>query len=112
MDDSKIESTTGEGSEILGEAEIIKVPSDGNPDDDSTAGEGFNSMTPEEQQELLQHIQSSMARSQFFQSKHHRARELRLYHRHFSPKARKRKKDRRKVTRASRQQNYRFAKSR
>ena len=89
----------------------IEVPEPGNPEE-GTDGDGFNSMTPEQQQELLQQIQSSMVRPQFFQSKHHRARELRLYHRHFSPKARKRKKDRRRVTRASRQENYRFAKSR
>ncbi len=88
------------------DSDIKEVP------ENESAEEGFGSMTPEEQQELLQHIQSSMVRSQLFQSKHHRARELRLYHRHFSPKARKRKKDRRKMTRASRQQNYRFAKSR
>ena len=95
----------------MDDSKIIDVPEEDNPEE-GTADKGFNSMTPEEQQELLKHIQSSMIRSQFFQSKHHRARELRTYHRHFSPKARKRKKDRRRRVRASRQENYRFAKSR
>ena len=95
----------------MDDSNIIEVPEDGNPEE-GTAGEGFNSMTPEEQQELLKQIQASMVRSQFFQSKHHRARELRLYHRHFSPKARRRKKLRRQTAHASRKQNYIFAKSR
>lgn len=71
----------------------------------------FNAMTPEEQQELLRQIQSSTMH-RVAGTKHRRARELRFYHRHLSPKARKRKKDRRRVVRTSRQQNYRFAKSR
>lgn len=73
--------------------------------------EGFGSMTPEQQQELLRQIQTSMMYRPAG-SKHRRARELRFFHRHLSPKARRRKKDARKRTRASRQQNYRFAKSR
>lgn len=79
-----------------------------NEEQDDGFGEG---MSPELQQELLRSIQTSMWGG-FGGSKHRRARELRTYHRNYSPKARKRKKDRRRRVRASRQQNYRFAKSR
>ena len=94
----------------MDDSNIIEVPEDGNPEE-GTAGEGFNSMTPEEQQELLKQIQSSILyRPQG--SKHRQARELRFYHRHVSPKARRRKKLRRQTAHASRKQNYIFAKSR
>ena len=89
----------------MDDSDIKEVPEDEN------AEEGFGSMTLEEQQELLRQIQSSMAYRPLG-SKHRRARELRFYHRHVAPKARRRKKDRRQTARASRQQNYRFAKSR
>ncbi len=79
--------------------------------DSPDPAEAFGSMTPEEQQEMLRAIQSSMLYRPAG-SKHRRARELRFMHRHTTPKARKRKKDRRQTARASRQQNYRFAKSR
>ena len=94
----------------MDDSNIIKILDDGNPEE-GTAGEGFNSLTSDEQQELLSQIQSSMLYRPVG-SKHRRARELRFYHRHLSPKAKRRKKDRRQVSRASRQQNYRFAKSR
>lgn len=89
----------------MDDSDIKEVPEGENAD------EGFGSMTLEEQQELLRQIQSSMAYRPLG-SKHRRARELRFYHRHVSPKARRRKKEKRQRTRASRQQNYRFAKSR
>ena len=94
----------------MDDSNIIRVPEPGNHEE-GTEGEGFNSMTLEEQQELLRQIQSSMAYRPVG-SKHRRARELRFMHRHLTPKARRRKKDRRQTARASRQQNYRFAKSR
>ena len=94
----------------MDDSNIIEVPEDGNPEE-GTDGPGFNSMTPEQQQELLKQIQSSMLyRPQG--SKHRRARELRFYHRHVSPKARRRRKLKRQTAHASRKQNYIFAKSR
>ena len=94
----------------MDDSNIIEVPEDGNPEEGS-AGEEFNSMTLEEQQKLLSQIQSSMLyRPQG--SKHRRARELRFYHRHVSPKARRRRKLKRQTAHASRKQNYIFAKSR
>lgn len=88
--------------------ESDKTKENENEEQDDGFGEG---MSPELQQELLRSIQTSMWGG-FGGSKHRRARELRTYHRNYSPKARKRKKDRRRRVRASRQQNYRFAKSR
>ena len=94
----------------MDDSNIIEVPEDGNPEE-GTDGPGFNSMTLEEQQKLLSQIQSSMLyRPQG--SKHRRARELRFYHRHVSPKARRRRKLKRQTAHASRKQNYIFAKSR
>jgi len=52
-----------------------------------------------------QEIQSSLLN--LFVGKHRKARALRFYHKHLSPKALKRKKKKRKIVRESRRRNRR-----
>ena len=65
-------------------------------------------------QDKIEQIISSQdfqrAAGRVFSSRYGLARTLRLAHRHFTPKAKRRKKDRRKMARASRQYNDKRAK--
>jgi hypothetical protein len=65
-------------------------------------------MDNENKEHSPEEIQQSLFK--LFIGKHRRARALRFWHKHLSPKARARKKRKRKMIKASRKYNFRRAK--